>query len=283
MKGFDALTIECFLAVTDARGFTRAAKKVNRTQSAISQQISKLESQLGKTLFSRGREFSLTSDGEIFLKYATEIMKLQHEAMDRFNEPDVHGEIRFGLPEDFASVFLSDVLSEYISLHPRILLNVDCDLTLNLFQRFKNKEFDLVLLKMSKPEDFPNGLNIYSEDLAWIGNKDFFTLQDNKPIPLVISPSPCVYRTRAIHSLDSKNIRWRVAFSSHSYAGKIAAVKAGIGVSVLPRNMVPSEVDLIPKNLNLPLLEDSHTSLLKHESNNSAVNNIERFILNKLK
>lgn len=283
MKGFDALTIECFLAVFETKGFTSAARKVNRTQSAISQQVSKLEKQLGKKLFTRGREFELTSDGEVFLKYATQIMQIQREAIDSFCEPDIHGEVRFGLPEDFANTLLSDILSEYISLHPRVLLNVDCDLTLNLFQKFKKKEFDLVLLKMNKSEDFPNGVEIYSERLEWIGNKRFFMQDSEQPIPLVISPSPCVYRMRAIKSLESKNIKWRIAFSSHSYAGKIAAIKAGLGVSVLPRNIVPKDIEIISNSINVPALEDSHVSLLKHESNHPAVNNIEKFILKKLK
>src|SRR5690606_23908672 len=120
--------------------------------------ISKLETQIGKPLFIRGRNFALTSEGEILLTYAKKIIKLNREAMDRFKQPELHGEVRFGLPEDFASVFLSDVLTEFTSLHPRILLNVECDLTLNLLGRFKNNEFDIVLVKMNRPEDFPNGI-----------------------------------------------------------------------------------------------------------------------------
>lgn len=281
MTGFDALTLECFIAAAEAKSFTAAAHKVNRTQSAVSQQISKLETQLAKKLFKRSKNLTLTADGDIFLRYAKKIMVLQREAIDQITEPEMHGDIRFGLPEDFASVFLSEVLTEYSSLHPRVLLNVDCDLTLNLFQRFKNKEFDIVLVKMNKPEDFPNGLNIYSEPLAWIGNKKFFTEQ--QAIPLVISPTPCVYRTRAIDALESANIKWRIAFSSHSYAGKIAAVQAGMGVSVLPRNMVPSDMEIIPNDTTVPALRDSHISLLKQEADNPVINNIERFIANKLR
>ena len=125
---FDALTLECFMAVVDTGSFTRAAEKVGRTQSAISQQMAKLEMKIGKALFVRGKKFTLTPDGEILLGYAQQIIKLHREAMDRFHEPELEGEVRFGLPEDFASVFLSDVLMEFSRLHPRILLNIECDL-----------------------------------------------------------------------------------------------------------------------------------------------------------
>lgn len=280
---FDALTLECFLAVTETGSFTRAADKVARTQSAVSQQIAKLENQVGKSLFIRGKKLTLTSDGEILLTYTRKIVQLNRDAMDRFKQPELQGEVRFGLPEDFASVFLSEVLTEYAALHPRILLNIECDLTLNLFERFKKKEFDLVLIKMNKPEDFPSGMDVWSETLEWVGNQELFELDNEQPVPLVLSPQPCVYRARAINSLEKKNKKWRIVFSSHSYAGTIAAVRAGMGLTVLPRNMIPSYLEIIKKNTNIPNLDDTHISLLKHHDKNLAVNSFEKFVVERLK
>lgn len=280
---FDALTLECFLAVTETGSFTRAADKVTRTQSAVSQQIAKLETQIGKSLFIRGKKLTLTSDGEILLTYARKIVQLNRDAMDRFKQPELQGEVRFGLPEDFASVFLSEVLTEYATLHPRILLNIECDLTLNLFERFKKKEFDLVLIKMNRPEDFPSGIDVWSETLEWVGNQELFELEDDQPVPLVLSPQPCVYRARAINSLEKKNKKWRIVFSSHSYAGTIAAVRAGMGLTVLPRNMIPPYLEIIKKNTNIPNLDDTHISLLKHHDKNLAVNSFEKFVVERLK
>ena len=280
---FDALTLECFMAVVDTGSFTRAAEKVGRTQSAISQQMAKLEMKIGKALFVRGKKFTLTPDGEILLGYAQQIIKLHREAMDRFHEPELEGEVRFGLPEDFASVFLSDVLMEFSRLHPRILLNIECDLTLNLFQRFKKKEFDLVLVKMSRPEDFPNGIDVWSETLEWVGSRAFFSQARGQPIPLVLSPRPCVYRSRAIKSIEKSKLTWRIVFSSHSFAGTIAAVKAGLGVTALPRNMVPDTLEIIRQTKGIPNLEDTHISLLKHHNRNMAVNSFENFVIDSLR
>lgn len=281
--GFDALTLECFIAVAETGSFTRAADKVARTQSAVSQQITKLEGVIGKSLFNRARHLTLTSEGEILLTYAKKIVQLNRDALDRFKHPELQGEVRFGLPEDFASVFLSDVLTEYASLHPRIMLNVECDLTLNLFARFKKKAFDLVLVKMNKPEDFPNGMDVWSEALEWVGNENYTEFDDEQPVPLVLSPQPCVYRARAIHSLEKMNQKWRIVFSSHSYAGTVAAVKAGMGITVLPRNMVPEDLKIIRVKTNLPKLDDTHISLLKHHDRNLAVNSFERFVVERLK
>ncbi|PAW94694.1 LysR family transcriptional regulator [Mucilaginibacter sp. MD40] len=279
----DALNLECFIAVAETGSFTRAAHKIHRTQSAVSQQITKLEQQIGKPLFLRNRQLSLTPDGEILITYARKIVQLNRDVEDRFKHPELQGEVRFGLPEDFASVFLSDVLTEFASLHPRIMLNVECDLTLNLFARFKKKDFDLVLVKMNRPEDFPNGLDVWSETLEWIGNKHITEFDQDQPIPLVLSPQPCVYRARAIYALEHMKRKWRIVFSSHSYAGTIAAVKAGMGFTVLPRNMVPPDLQVIRTNGIFPNLDDTHISLLKHHDQNIAVNSFEKFVLEKLK
>ena len=276
----DTVTVQCFLAVAETGSFTKAAQRVGRTQSAISQQMAKLEQLLGKSLFVRGKTFSLTPEGEIFMGYARQIFALHREAVDRFREPDLEGEVRFGLPEDFASVFLSDVLVDFARIHPRIQLNIECDLTLNLFEKFKQKSLDLVLVKMSRPEDFPNGLEVWSEELEWVGDGN--TINPDHPVPLVLSPQPCVYRARAINALEKAGVKWRLVFSSPSYAGTIAAVKAGMGLTVLPGTMIPQHLQAM-RGKFLPNLKDLHVSLLKHRADNAAINSLEGFVMRKLK
>lgn len=276
----DTVTVHCFLAVAETGSFTRAGKRVGRTQSAVSQQIAKLEGLLGKKLVERGRVLSLTASGETFLTYARQIYALHREALDRFREPELEGEVRFGLPEDFASVFLSDVLADFAHIHPRILLNIECDLTLNLYNRFRQKEFDLVLVKMNRPEDFPYGIDVWSETLEWVGDPSL--IDRSKPIPLVLAPQPCVYRARAVKALDTLGRKWRLVLSSPSYAGTIAAVKANMGITVLPRAMIPLGLEVIRKQL-LPDLSDVHVSLLKRKLHDPVTNSLEDFVLKKLK
>lgn len=279
----DPLALECFLAVSENGSFTRAANQVNRTQSAVSQQVAKLEKQLGNSLFNRGKCFTLTTHGEMLRGYAKQILALQREAIEQFHEPELTGEISFGLPEDFASVFLAEVLAEYTAQHPHVLLKIECDLTLNLFDRFKNKEFDLVLVKMNKPEDLPNGIEVWSEALEWAGNSELFSADPNHTIPLVLSPQPCVYRTRAIKALEKAKRKWRIVLASQSYASQIAAVQAGMGITVLPKIMIPASVNIIWPGKHIPNLEDTHISLLKHRSDNVVVNNLEKFVLRQLR
>lgn len=277
----DTIILQCFLAVVETGSLTKAAIRVGRTQSAISQQMTKLESMLGKQLFYRGRDFCLTPEGELFLGYARQIFMLHRQAIDRFKEPELQGEFRFGMPEDFASVYLSDVLVEFSRTHPHIFVNVECDLTLNLYERFKKKEFDMVLLKMNRPGDISNSVDVYSEKLEWVCHPSLF-LEENTAIPLVLSPQPCVYRARALKALEIANIKWRVVFSSPSYAGTIAAVKAGLGITVLPQTMIPEQLNILD-TLHLPTLDDTHICLLKENNHNPALLSFEKFVLDKLK
>ncbi len=279
----NTLNLQCFLAVADTASFTKAAERVCRTQSAISQQIAKLENLVEKPLINRGRELSLTTDGEIFLGYARRIFELHRELLDRFKEPDLQGEFKFGLPEDFAIVVLSDVLVDFSRLHPRVILNVECDLTVNLLDQFQKGKFDIVLAKMKHPASLGNAVKVWSEPVEWIGKPGLLPiLNKNSVIPLVLSPQPCVYRENAIESLEKAGLKWRIAYSSPSYAGKMAAVKAGMGLTVMQRTMIPDYLDRI-ENSCLPILNDIHISLLKKDSCNKAIESLEYFLLKKLR
>ncbi len=276
----DTITLQCFIAVAETASFTKAAERVGRTQSAISQQISKLENILNKQIVVRGKNIVLTNEGEIFLSYARQIYALHREALDRFVQPDLEGEVHFGVPENFANFYLAEILADFSHTHPLVLLNIECDLTLNLFDKFKRKELDIVLVKMNRPEDFPNGVDVWSEPLKWIGDSSL--IRDNKPIPLVLSPQPCVYRAAAIDTLERMGKPWRIVFSSTSYASMVAAVKAGMGITVMPSTMIPDELQIINIK-DFPLLPETHVSLLKQKSDNSVINTLESFVLKKLK
>ncbi len=279
----DIFSLECFIAVAETGSFTKAAIKMRRTQSAMTQQISNLEKKLQTQLMDRGKKASLTQDGEIFLPYALRILALHDEITDRFKHPELDGEVRVGIPEDFAARFLADVLADFSRIHPRIFLNVQCGLSLNLYEQFKNKMLDLVLVKMTSPEDFPFGVEIWAEPLVWVGKEGMiFKQNQDAPLPLVLAPEPCVYRSRAIAALEESRIRWRMVYSSPSYAGTIAAVRANMGVTALPITMIPEKLMRID-NL-LPALPDIHVSLLRQNSKDSpAIESLIEFLLKKLK
>jgi DNA-binding transcriptional LysR family regulator len=279
----DQFTIECFLAVANLKNFTKAASQVNRTQSAVTQQINNLEKYLNVRLFDREKGVSLTKEGDLFLPYAKKIYSLHQEVLDRFHQPEVAGSVSFGVPEDFATLFLSDVLMNFSLMHPRINLSVECDFTLNLFDKFKKGLLDLVMVKMCSFEDIPRGVEVWQERLVWVGKKRGVKEDLSEELPLIISPQPCVYRSSAIEALEKSGHKWRIVYSSPSYAGIIAAVRADMGVTALPLAMIPEGLEEIT-HLNLPTLPAIHVSLLKQPQKDSeAINTLEDFLVEKLR
>ena len=140
-------------------------------------------------------------------------------------------------------------------------LEVTCDLTLNLLERFRAGEFDLVLLKR-EPQGPSAGVLVWRETLVWAG-RDGFALTDEEPVPLVASPYPCVYRKRAVTALDGIGRAWRAAYTSTSLAGTQAAVLAGLGVTVLPRDMVPRRLRVLGQDSGMPALDDTEIALYR--------------------
>lgn len=279
----DNFSLECFLAVVKTGSFSKASESIGRTQSAVSQQIAKIELYLGKKLFIRNKNILLTYDGETFYHYAKQINGLYRQLIQQFRRSEVHGEVKFGLPEDFITIFLDSVLSEFTHIHPKVTINIECDLSLNLLDRFQKREFDLVLLKMEKIENSGNCVEVWSEELDWVGNKQHAQcLNLEKEIPLVLSPSPCLYRLRALTALEEKSINTHIVFTSASYNSKIAAVKAGLGITVLPKSMIPNYLYILNHSA-LPKLSDTHISLLKHNHHNLLVSSFGDFVLKKLK
>jgi DNA-binding transcriptional LysR family regulator len=214
-------------------------------------------------LFDRtGRDVALTEQGEVFLGYARRMIELQWEAYSRLNEPDVSGEITLGTPEDFATHYLPDILASFAKHHPHVQLHVTCDLTLNLLRDFQKGDLDIVLVKRD-PEQVKGGTKVWREPLIWAGAEHY---QTKTPIPLVLSPQPCIYRARALAALDRVRKPWQIAYTSPSLAGTIAAVRAGLGVTVLPANMIPAGLAPLKGANKLPSLADSEIALMKRDT-----------------
>lgn len=263
MRMLDLDLLKGFVKVADTGSFTRAGDQLGRTQSAISLQIKRLEELIGHALLERTtRSLALTPHGERLLGHARHLLRAHDSAWADLFEPDVAGCVRLGVPEDFASVHLPQVLAEFTEAHPRVELEVTCDLTLNLLERFNGGDFDLVMVKreIGGPTQ---GVRVWREPLVWTGREGADVPGPDEVIPLVVSPQPCVYRKRATRALDEAGRRWRVAYTSTSLTGCQAAVRAGLGFTVLPREMVPPGLQPLGAQAGLPELHETEIALIE--------------------
>jgi DNA-binding transcriptional LysR family regulator len=264
MPHLDHDLLRTFVAVADAGSLSRAGERLRLAQPTVSLQLKRLEDRLGCRLLERTpRSLRLTGEGETLLGYGRRILALSDEVVARLSEPSLAGLVRLGTPEDFATAHLSGVLAAFARTHPNVALEVTTDLTLNLIDRFRSGEFDLVLIKR-EPMGPSEGVRVWREALVWAraaSGPDPFE-QSQRDLALVVSPHPCVYRKRAMRALDRAGRRWRVAYTSTSLAGAQAAVRAGLGVTVLPRDMVPADFVVMDESAGAPDLSDTEIALM---------------------
>jgi len=238
---FDLELLKTFVSVVDAGGFTRGGERVNRTQSTVSQQIRKLEEQLGRPLLLRqraGKSIHLTEDGERLIGYARRLVQLAVEAHSVVCSGTESGVVKLGVPEDFDVQQLMVLLSGFARQHPEVRLDTFNGLSVDLHARLEAREIDLALVKRDAGErsSLNPVLASWPEKLSWIAGHGMTVVDD--PVPLAVYGQGCIYRNRVIHALESAGRKWRIAFSSQSLVGIQAAVSANLGISLLPSSAV---------------------------------------------
>jgi DNA-binding transcriptional LysR family regulator len=228
----DLELLRSFVSVVDSGGFTRAGERVHRTQSTVSQQIKRLEDDVGQPLLNRsGKDVTPTEAGERLLSYARRLLSLAEEARDVLTRPGNEGAVRLGIPEDFAAYRLAKLLATFSRTRPGLRLDVRADQSVYLRRDLERGELDLALLKRDAGEK--GGIAVWPERVHWVTSKAYPVDSANGSVPLIGFPPGCLYRARAIHALESAGRAWHMAYASSGLAGIQAAVAAGLGLSIL--------------------------------------------------
>jgi DNA-binding transcriptional LysR family regulator len=240
----------------DLGGFARAGEKLGRSQSAISQQMKKLEEQVGQQLLKKqGRGLALTASGELILGYARRLLELNDEALTALNGLSIAGQVRFGLPQDFAEAWLPSALARFRRAHPAMQIEARVDRNVNLVERLKKGELDIAL--MFDCSDLSGGetVTVGRLPMSWIGPKDY-RRDEGKPVQLALFEPPCRFRSTGLAALDRAGIPWEIGFTSPSLAGLWAAVDAGLGITVRTPFGLPKHFAVLGEAQGLPKLRD---------------------------
>lgn len=246
--------LKSFVTVAHTESFSKAAEILNYAQSSISEQIKKLESQLGTILFERlGNHIRLTKDGKIFLSYAEKILSLCDEAVANLSSSSpqiIKGELRIAITETLCFYSLPELLRDYHRLYPHVDIKI----------------------KMGNCYDFPSWIKKNIIDIAFVlddkkDNPDIVSeILFNEPLVLVISKHHSLANTKTIspYSLKNENFiltqrgsKYRSLFENYLMDVDIfpssllefestEAIKHfvinGLGISFLPRSAVEKEL-----------------------------------------
>ena len=254
--------LRSFLAIAELGSFTRAAEAVNKTQSAVSMQMRRLEERIGQPIFERdGRQSRLTESGKRLVDYAYRLIRLNDEALCAFADPISISQIRFGLPDDYADRLLPQVLAGFARVNPSIEVMVRCDGSVRVGELIAKGELDLGIVTTCDVMR-QNPYVFRREPLFWVGAADRI-LDLNRPLSLAVGPQTCSWRRQAEEALERAGIAYRISYSSVSATALSGAVLAGLAVTMLPESALRSGMRILDEREGLPGLPDCEIGIIR--------------------
>jgi DNA-binding transcriptional LysR family regulator len=268
----DSDLLRTFVVIAETGNLTQAANYLNRTQSAISVQVKKLEESFATQLFYRQpRGMLLTEEGHKLLPEARTLVADLNRIAGLFSNK-LSGRIALGVPDDCGLDILSSSLRHFLAQNPEVEVTVRCSLSTQFPQAIQAGELDLALYLASPNEGYENIL--WQEENVWVADESLH-LSSDQTVPLAVYDRECWWRDAAIRALEESGRQYRVAFSSESIAGIKTAVNAGIAVAMLSINSVEPHMKILTKVDGFPPLPSSAIVLLRHDTQSQLCNAME--------
>ncbi|MBA1276064.1 LysR family transcriptional regulator [Stutzerimonas azotifigens] len=274
--------LKCFVAVVDAGSLSSAAGEVHRSQSAVSMQLKKLEAALGRQLLVRGpRHLQLTADGQTLLGYARRMLDLHAETQAVFHGQALTGRVRLGVPDDYATRYITPVLKRFAPRHGGVEIELNCEQSTALIPRVASGDLDLALVSRDNAR---RGTLLFHEPLVWVGSAHF-ELWRRDPLPIAVYEAASLARRSAINSLALQGRRYKVVYNSSSLAGQIAAVESGLAVAVLTQCSAPEHLQILGSEHGLGPLEPMQVAVYRSRASqgSKAVDSLRSLLIRTLR
>jgi DNA-binding transcriptional LysR family regulator len=248
MRDLPILLLRTFVVVAGTLNLTTAAQRLHRAPSTISMQLTRLEGLVATELLQRGQYgVRLTPAGERLKSCAQELLNLHDRILGTFQHADVGGQVRLGTHDQYATRSLVPLLETFVLNYPEASLEVVCDhRPCYLASLVAEGKLDLALVEMPALSD--GGQRLFRDELIWVRSEAHST-HKRVPLPLAVFVEGCYHRDAARKALADAQIPYRIAFTSQSRAGVLAAVRAGIGVGIIPRSTLEPGLHVIEEGL----------------------------------
>lgn len=261
----DTDQLRSFLAIVDTGSFTRAAERVNKTQSAISMHIRRLEEQLGVELFvKQGRGVRLSSHGERLIDHARVILQAEAAALAGIAGKGLTGRVRFGIPDDYAEPFLPAILGNFRARNPLVEIAVVCESSVHLSERVRSRDLDLALV--TDCASIPEVEVIREEPLMWVTRQPM-SFGKEAVVPLAVGGPTCGWRQQAEMALTRAGMEYRIVLVSNNYAAIAPIVDSGLAITLLPQGAMRPGMRALDEQDGLPTLPRSRMGLIRAPTN----------------
>lgn len=269
LRNIDVALARAFVATAETGGMTQAARLLNLTQGAVSQQIKRLEELLQKSLFKRDhRQLSLTPEGERLLLHARRLIALNDEIWGLMSAPDFEGTVRLGVPRDIVRPFMPPLLRSFNDAWPKVRLDLVCKSSTTLLERLSAGTIDMAL---TTEIDTPaNAERLFTDELVWLGCGGGRAYNE-KPLPVAITDGTCTFRAAMMTALEKSGRDWRVIGPVGTQDALLATVEADLAVTSLLRSTVPGHLKILAGECDLPALKPFHINLYTHSSRTNEI------------
>jgi DNA-binding transcriptional LysR family regulator len=255
LRTIDLDALRIFKAVVDYGGVTRAAAQLHRVPSNITTRLKQLEAGLGTKLFHRhSRKLVLSSDGNLLLAYAEQLLRLSAEAELALRSGKPRGKLRIGALEAAAATRLPPVLARYHRANPQVQIELVTGTTGSLLEQVSRYAIEAAFVA----ERFePAGLEMMSffrERLVIIAPKEITAIKkrgDLRGMAVIAFGLGCSYRRTLEEWLARSKITPERILEFGSYHAIVTCVAAGSGIALMPYSVVQTlhaerEVSILP-------------------------------------
>ncbi|MDW3688111.1 LysR substrate-binding domain-containing protein [Cupriavidus sp. CV2] len=254
MRNLDLDLLRTLVAIADHGTFAAAAERLHRTQSAVTQQMQRLEEQVALALFERqGRGKQLTRHGNKLVEYARQLLNLNDEALRVLREGDLTGSLRIGAPHDVADTILPPLLSHIARASPALRLEIHVGRSPFLMESLRRGEIDLTV--STRQDSSLDGLVLRTSPTIWVCAADF-AYEHGSTVPLILADEPSLFRKLALDALKEAGVPWRTAYFAPSLIGIKAAIRAGLGITARSIDLLGADMRVLGDKDGLPRLPD---------------------------
>lgn len=278
MKTLDLELLRALVAIDAHDSFAAAAVQLGKTQSAVTQQMQRLEDQIGHPLFEKqGRNKRLTPHGQKLLDYARHLLAINDDALRSLRQGNLEGVLRIGAPHDVADTMLPTLLAQVARNSPLLHLDIHVGRSPFLMESLKRGEIDMTVSNRNEPA--LDGVVLRTSPTVWLCSASY--VHDRaKPVPLILVEGPSVFHRMAREALDAAGIRWSPNYTASSLIGIKAALRAGLGVTARGIEMAGVDMRILNENDGLPRLPDVVYHLFIRQN---VINPVTRKVFDMLK
>lgn len=254
MKTLDLELLRSLVAIDEQDSFAAAAIHLGKTQSAVTQQMQRLEDQIGHPLFEKhGRSKRLSPHGQKLLEYARHLLAINDDALRSLQQGSLEGVLRIGAPHDVADNMLPTLLAQVARVSPLLQLDIHVGRSPFLMESLKRGEIDMTISNRNDPG--LEGVVLRTSPTVWLCSANY--VHDRaKPVPLILVEGPSVYHRLAREALDAAGIAWSPNYTASSLIGIKAALRAGLGVTARGIETAGPELRVLGESDGLPRLPD---------------------------